>query len=243
MSIFKHLGIKKGTSTWAVPIYDNKAEAGSAYSYIKVGGTTGYIPLCSTSDSRATAGRVKEYTGTVWAIATSGTPAYKKVTYSTPGSFTFTVPAGVTKLRVEVAGGGGGGGGADGKSAGKGGNGGSGAKTNTTFAVTAGASVAVVVGAGGSSAYKKNNGGTGGTSRAGSVSARGGDGGTYGYYEDVDEGNENGSLTRHRRDGKNGTSYGSGGAGGLGAHTNNNETTSNAGSNGWVIIEYGQGVQ
>lgn len=243
MSTFKHLGIKKGTSTWAVPIYDNKAEAGGRFLHVIIGGTHGYIPLCETSDPRATAGRAKEHTGDLYAIATSGTPAYKKVTYSTPGSFTFTVPAGVTKLRVEVAGGGGGGGGADGKSAGKGGNGGSGAKTNTTFAVTAGASVAVVVGAGGSSAYKKNNGGTGGTSKAGSVSARGGDGGTYGYYEDVDEGNENGSLTRYRRDGANGTSYGSGGAGGLGAHTNNNETTSNAGSNGWVIIEYGQGVQ
>lgn len=240
MSIFKHLGIKKGTSTWEVPIYDNAAEAGSAYSYIKVGGTTGYIPLCATSDSRATAGRVKEHTGTIWAIATSGIPAYKKVTYSTPGSFTFTVPAGVTKLRVEVAGGGGGGGGADGRSAGKGGNGGSGAKTNTTFAVTAGASVAVVVGAGGSSAYKKNNGGTGGTSKAGSVSARGGNGGTYGYYLDESDGEKD---VRNRYNGTNGTSYGSGGAGGLGAHTNNNKTTSNAGSNGWVIIEYGQGVQ
>lgn len=240
MSIFKHLGIKKGTSTWAVPIYDNKAEAGGRFLHVIIGGTHGYIPLCETSDPRATAGRAKEHTGDLYAIATSGTPAYKKVTYSTPGSFTFTVPAGVTKLRVEVAGGGGGGGGADGKSAGKGGNGGSGAKTNTTFAVTAGANVAVVVGAGGSSAFKKNNGGTGGTSKAGSVSARGGNGGTYGYYLDESDGEKD---VRNRYDGTNGTSYGSGGAGGLGAHTNNNETTSNAGSNGWVIIEYGQGVQ
>ena len=240
MSTFKHLGIKKGTSTWAVPIYDNKAEAGGRFLHVIIGGTHGYIPLCETSAPRATAGRAKEHTGDLYAIATSGTPAYKKVTYSTPGSFTFTVPAGVTKLRVEVAGGGGGGGGADGKSAGKGGNGGSGAKTNTTFAVTAGASVAVVVGAGGSSAYKKNNGGTGGTSKAGSVSARGGNGGTYGYYLDESDGEKD---VRNRYDGTNGTSYGSGGAGGLGAHTNNNETTSNAGSNGWVIIEYGQGVQ
>lgn len=240
MSTFKHLGIKKGTSTWAVPIYDNKAEAGGRFLHVIIGGTHGYIPLCETSDPRATAGRAKEHTGDLYAIATSGTPAYKKVTYSTPGSFTFTVPAGVTKLRVEVAGGGGGGGGADGQSAGKGGNGGSGAKTNTTFAVTAGASVAVVVGAGGSSAYKKNNGGTGGTSKAGSVSARGGNGGTYGYYLDESDGEKD---VRNRYDGTNGTSYGSGGAGGLGAHTNNNETTSNAGSNGWVIIEYGQGVQ
>ena len=229
MSIFKHLGIKKGTSTWEVPIYDNAAEAGSAYSYIKVGGTTGYIPLCATSDSRATAGRVKEHTGTIWAIATSGIPAYKKITYSTPGNFTFTIPAGVTKLRVEVAGGGGGGGGGlEIGTRGGGGNGGSGAKTNTTISVTPGTNIAVVVGAGGHSASQTNNGGTGGTSTVGSVSARGGGGGHYGTFT------ENGA---------NGASYGSGGAGGLGAHTNGNKTTSNAGSNGWVIIEYGLGVQ
>lgn len=227
MSIFKHLGIKKGTSTWEVPIYDNAAEAGSAYSYIKVGGTTGYIPLCATSDSRATAGRVKEHTGTIWAIATSGIPAYKKVTYSTPGSFTFTVPGGVTKLRVEVAGAGGGGGGGVGVRTRKGGNGGSGAKTNTTISVTAGTNITVVVGAGGSGG-NGSNGGTGGTSRIDSVSARGGAGG---------------QLNSYSADGANGTSYGSGGAGGLGATSSGDPRRGNAGSNGWVIIEYGLGVQ
>lgn len=241
MSVIKHLGIKKGTATWAVPIYDNTGEAGSAYSYIKVDGTTGYIPLCSTSDSRATAGRVKEHTGTIWAIATSGIPEYKKITYSTPGSFTFTVPGGITKLRVEVAGAGGGGGGSSVALhySSKGGNGGSGAKTNTTISVTPGATITVVVGAGGSSADHKENGGTGGTSTIGSVSARGGDGGTYGYSTQA----SGDKPRRNYHDGTDGASYGSGGAGGLGAHTNGNDYTSNAGSNGWVIIEYGQGVQ
>lgn len=240
MAVVKHLAIKYNGTTYTCNVYDNRAEAGSAYIYYKVNGVEYDIPLCAIGEYRATPGRVKEHTGTQLAIATTGVPVYGKTAYRSPGTFTFAVPAGVTKLRVEVAGGGGGGGGADGKSAGKGGNGGSGAKTNTTFAVTAGASVAVVVGAGGSSAYKKNNGGTGGTSKAGSVSARGGNGGTYGYYLDESNGEKD---VRNRYDGTNGTSYGSGGAGGLGAHTNNNETTSNAGSNGWVIIEYGQGVQ
>lgn len=228
MSVFKHLGIKKGTSTWEVPIYDTVAEAGNAYSYIKLNGTTGYIPLCTTDDSRATAGRVKKHTGTIWAIAASGIPAYKKITYTTPGSFTFTVPAGVTKLRVEVAGGGGGGGGGVGARRYKGGNGGSGAKTNTTIAVTAGANITVVVGAGGSGGTGGNNGGTGGTSQIGSVSARGGDGGQADSF---------GS------NGVNGTSYGSGGAGGLGATYSGDASKGNAGANGWVIIEYGLGVQ
>lgn len=228
MSVFKHLGIKKGTSTWEVPIYDTVAEAGNAYSYIKLNGTTGYIPLCTPDDSRATAGRVKEHTGTIWAIATSGIPAYKKVTYSTPGSYTFTVPGGVTKLRVEVAGGGGGGGGGMGITTRHGGTGGSGAKTNTTIAVTAGANLTVVVGAGGGGGFRRNDGGTGGTSQIGSVSARGGDGGI-----------QNTSV----RNGSNGTSYGSGGAGGLGAVSSGDAQQGNAGSNGWVIIEYGLGVQ
>ena len=225
MSIFKHLGIKKGTSTWEVPIYDNAAEAGSAYSYIKLGGTTGYIPLCATSDSRATAGRVKEHTGTILAIATSGIPAYKKVTYSTPGSYTFTVPGGVTKLRVEVAGAGGSGGtsamGDDGWA--HGGKGGNGAKVNTTLTVTPNTSITVVVGAGGSAPGGYNrNGNAGGSSSVGSISAAGGAGG------------------RRGEEGTAGANAGNG-AGGAGSVSNTKRGT--AGSNGWVIIEYGLGVQ
>lgn len=225
MSVFKHLGIKKGTSTWEVPIYDNVAEAGNAYSYIKLNGTTGYIPLCTPDDSRATAGRVKEHTGTIWAIATSGIPAYKKVTYSTPGSFTFTVPGGVTKLRVEVAGAGGSGGtagqGDDGWQAG--GRGGNGAKVNTTMSVTPNTSITVVVGAGGAAPGGYNrNGNTGGSSSVGSITAAGGSGG------------------RRGEEGTSGANAGNG-AGGAGSFSSGKYGT--AGSNGWVIIEYGQGVQ
>lgn len=232
MAVVKHLVIEKGGTTYTCNVYDKRAEAGSNYMYYKVNGVEYYIPLCAVGEYRATPGRVKEHTGTQLAIATTGVPVYGKKEYRSPGTFTFVVPPGVTKLRVEVAGGGGGGGGKEDYSAGKGGNGGSGAKTNTTFDVTVGASIAVVVGAGGSSAYRKHNGGTGGTSKAGSVSARGGDGGTYGHYHGEDS-----------VDGTNGTSYGSGGAGGLGAPTKESDLTSHAGSNGWVIIEYGHGVQ
>ena len=227
MSIIKHLGIKKGTTNWAVPIYDNMGEAGSAYSYIKVGGTTGYIPLCTPSDSRATAGRVKEHTGTIWAIATSGTPAYKKVNYSTPGSYTFTVPAGVTKLRVEVAGAGGSGGtsgyGDDGWS--HGGKGGNGAKVNSTFNVTPNSTISVIVGAGGSAPGGFNrNGNAGGSSSVGSISAGGGAGGRKG------------------EEGTAGANAGNG-AGGAGSTSPARDKNGVAGANGWVIIEYGQGVQ
>lgn len=226
MSVFKHLGIKKGTSTWEVPIYDNVAEAGNAYSYIKLNGTTGYIPLCTTDDSRATAGRVKEHTGTIWAIATSGIPEYKKITYSTPGSFTFTVPGGVTKLRVEVAGGGGSAGTAAGTDDGwsRGGKGGNGAKVNTTLIVTPNTSITVIVGAGGAAAGGYNrNGNAGGASSVGSISAGGG------------------ARGRRGEEGTPGANAGNG-AGGAGSNPDGSKN-GHAGANGWVIIEYGQGVQ
>lgn len=234
MSIFKHLGIKKGTATWAVPIYSTTGEAGSAYSYIKVGGTTGYIPLCSTSDSRATAGRVKEHTGTIWAIATSGTPAYKKVTYSTPGSYTFTVPAGVTKLRVEVAGAGGSSAGGTGHWSGedkeykRGGKGGNGAKVNTTISVTPNTNINVTVGKGGAAPAMEKAGITGGASSVPGVSAGGGSGGAV--------------SARFGKDGADGANAGNG-LGGAGGAYGDAAGGGRAGSNGWVIIEYGQGVQ
>lgn len=234
MSVIKHLGIKKGTATWAVPIYDNTGEAGSAYSYIKVGGATGYIPLCSTSDSRATAGRIKEYTGTIFAIATSGTPAYKKVTYSTPGSYTFTVPAGVTKLRVEVAGAGGSSAGGkdywsgDDKEYRRGGKGGNGDKINTTISVTPNTNINVTVGKGGAALAMENAGITGGASSVPGVAAGGGGGGAV--------------SARFGKDGTDGANAGNG-LGGAGGAYGDAEGGGLAGSNGWVIIEYGQGVQ
>ena len=45
------------------------------------------------------------------AIFNSGKPPYNKIEWRTPGTYTFTVPAGVTTLAVTVAGAGGGGGG------------------------------------------------------------------------------------------------------------------------------------
>lgn len=229
MSVIKHLGIKKGATTWAVPIYSTTGEAGSAYSYIKVGDTTGYIPLCSTSDSRATAGRVKEHTGTIWAIATSGIPEYKKVTYNTPGSYTFTVPEGVTKLRVEVAGAGGSGGTNGYSSSGDGwqhgGKGGNGAKVNSTLNVTPSSVISVIVGAGGRAPGGYNrNGNAGGASSVGSISAGGGAGG------------------RRGEEGTPGANAGNG-AGGAGSDSSHADKNGVAGANGWVIIEYGQGVQ
>ena len=67
-------------------------------------------------------------------------------TFSATGSYSYTVPAGVTRLQVQVAGGGGGGGGFDVAATGKGGNG---ALVTVTLNVTPGQVLSGTIGAGG----------------------------------------------------------------------------------------------
>lgn len=63
--------------------------------------------MCS-GGVNSSAGRVQK-NGTTYALATSGKPPYTEKSWTTPGTYTFTVPAGVTRIRVAVCGGGGGG--------------------------------------------------------------------------------------------------------------------------------------
>lgn len=100
--------------------------------------------------------------------------------YSTHGSYTFTVPAGVTRVRVRLWGAGGGGGGAQANGlGGSGGNGGGYAEGN--IAVTPGGTVTVTVGTGGTAGYDNGNGGSGGTTSFGTtIQATGGQGGLFG---------------------------------------------------------------
>jgi hypothetical protein len=207
----KTIHIRKGSTEQTVKLYTTAAEAGNAYSYIKVDGVRAYIPLGAENDGRATMGRVKEHTGNQFAILTSGKPPYHKDSYTTPGTYTWTCPAGVTTARVTVAGGG------------AGGcttfltikfPGGSGALITTTVSVVPNSSYSVVVGAGSDGVfsgnipnYPKN----GGTSSALGIQAQGGK--AY-------QGNNSPAQ-----------SYGDGGAGGANGKQ--------AGSHGWVYIEYG----
>lgn len=46
-----------GTQQTAL-IYSTTTETGTPYIFVHDGTTQGYVPLCSTSDSRATSGRV-----------------------------------------------------------------------------------------------------------------------------------------------------------------------------------------
>lgn len=106
----KKLYIKNSAGTQQTAnLYSTTSESGSPYMNATVDGTAAYAPLVSTSDARATSGRVLTSGGTTYAIGNASVPAYAYKTFTTAGSGTFTVPSGVTKLRVTCVGGGAGG--------------------------------------------------------------------------------------------------------------------------------------
>lgn len=109
MAIFsKKLRIKNTSgSTQVVNIYSTTGESGSNYMRTTVNGQAGYVTLGSTSDANRTSGRVKKTNGVTYAILVSSVPAYGYNYITWNGSF--TVPSGVTKLRVTCVGGGAGG--------------------------------------------------------------------------------------------------------------------------------------
>lgn len=106
MSILSQkLYIKKGSSTAACNIYSTAAEAGDKA--LRFG--NGYVALKPITDANATAGRVS-VGGVTYTIATQHTAAvsvpYTEQQWTKAGSYTFTVPDGITRVRVAVCGGG-----------------------------------------------------------------------------------------------------------------------------------------
>lgn len=228
----KKLQVKVSGTTTPCKIYSTSAEAGTSYVRAKVDNVEVYIPLVDASDGRAS----KVHIGSK-CIATTGKPPYNKIEYKTPNTYTFTVPSGVTTLKIEVAGAGGGGGGGGKKIQsgttykGNGGNGGNGALINTTINVMANAILTIIVGKGGSGAAANDyavyagNGGTSSISDSKNTlaSAQGGGGGE--------------SWAKGHGTPANGTSYGNGGSGGNGGSSA--PTAGANGADGWIIIEYG----
>lgn len=165
--------------------------------------------------------------------------------WTTPGTYTVHIPAGIDSIEYTIAGAGGGGGGGNHMSHGPylyGGNGGSGELLTGKMTVTSNSDYQVIVGAGGAGGVgvkysdSQTSGKSGGNSSFGNISARGGGGGyraTTPSYSG-EEGWSDGS------DGANGTSYGAGGAGGNG--TNWGGGTAGSGGNGWVEILYSASI-
>lgn len=234
---------KTGSSTVACNIFTTTTEAGSTYIRANVDGTNGYIAIGATNHAKATVGRVTK-SGTTYAILTTPTVPYTKKTYTTAGTYTLTIPAGVTKVKLTVAGGGGGGGYnatysyyySNCKRSGTsyatvyGGTGGRGGLVTGTKSVTANTTYTITVGAGGAACK------AGGTSKFGSLlSATGGGAATSAYAYTYYDGEYS---TEHHGNGSNGaagTPSGSGGAGG--------SSGGGSGKTGWVYVEYGEGIE
>ncbi|MEO6302968.1 MAG: hypothetical protein ABIP51_07330, partial [Bacteroidia bacterium] len=88
----------------------------------------------------------KKFTALFFAFSITAFSQVSPQTYTVPGNYTYTVPASITSITVEVVGGGGNGGGN-----GTGGGGGGG-YSKGVLSVTPGATLAVKVGSGGSGA-------------------------------------------------------------------------------------------
>lgn len=97
-------------------IYTTAAEAGDKALTVRVDGVAGYVALKPITDANATAGRVS-IGGVTYAIATKHESGggvavpYTENYWTEAGSHSFTVPTGITRIRVAVCGGGGGKGG------------------------------------------------------------------------------------------------------------------------------------
>ncbi|QEL26162.1 hypothetical protein FQV39_28790 [Bosea sp. F3-2] len=128
--------------------------------------------------------------------------AFNRAIYSTPGTFSWTCPAGVFRVRAKVWSGGGGGGGSSGAANSIASAGGGGEYREGEFAVVPGTAYPVIVGARGASGAgggSPGNGGNGGSSSFGAfITALGGGGGVA----------ANGAVQA------NGGAAGSGGSGG-----------------------------
>ena len=88
--------------------YSTTIETGGEYITNIIDGVTCYIPVGNESDGRATKARILK-SGATKAIFNTGKPVYTEKSWTTAGTYTWTVPAGVTRVRVAVCGGGAGG--------------------------------------------------------------------------------------------------------------------------------------
>jgi large repetitive protein len=168
-----------GTFTFATPV-----AYGGAYNVTV--GTPPSGQMCTISNGAGT-----NVSSTVGNVNVACEPA---VSFTSPGSFNWTVPAGVTSVQVVAIGAGGGGAGLL-SLTGTGAAGGSGAQVTTTLSVTPGQVIALVVGGGGTAGATlpggtcPPGGGGGGASSVGSadqvIAGGGGGGGVCGdpaYY-------------------------------------------------------------
>lgn len=99
----------KAVGEAAVPcnLYSTTEEVGGEYVTVTASNIKAYAKLGGTSDAFCTQGRVKKGTNT-YAILSQIKPPYTEQSWTTPGTYTWTCPKGVTRIKAAVCGGGGG---------------------------------------------------------------------------------------------------------------------------------------
>lgn len=161
-------------------------------SWVLLATSEGSVPVSEPTESHHAA--TKQYVDDSIDAALTGSAGFQA--YSSAGSHTFTIPAGVTAVEFETIGGGGGSGGGTSSGSRAGAGGGGALVMGRLTGLTPGGTLAIVVGAGGT---------------AGSVGGAGGDGGdtTIEATTVVAEGGTAGS-------GQTGSGFGTNGSGGAG---------------------------
>lgn len=222
---------KEGQEIKSANIYSEVSEmiSGQPYLSVKFDETiNGYVPLNDLGSSDDSLGRV-DISGSTKQISMQAVIPYGSQRFNSSG--TFNVPVGAKKLRITAAGAGGGG--ASGNFSDSegtiynfsygpaGGNG----QGKTAIVSVSSNSYSVVVGAGGApAAYVNGTGANGGYSSCAGVTGAGGGG------------------SNRSNPGVSYSGGASGGAGGYG-HPGYGGWLGSAGANGWVIIEWGKGVE
>ena len=174
-------------------------------------------------------------TQSTWSITTMAMPT--EAAYTTPGTYTFIVPAGVTSVSAVAVGGG-----CGGADIYAGGGGGLGYRNN--YSVTPGASITIVVGAGGNG-VADNAPGAGGSSTTGTigVTGNGGSGTSGGSYSGASGGGSGGNGSYSWYGAGAGGAAGYSGSGGGGNRGNNGSAGQGGGGGGGTGgREYGNQV-
>ena len=168
-----------GTNTWFL-LTASGSQYGSWNSLrpMQINDSSGEVYMANGLD--VTSGGITFPDGTVQTTAAGGSVANGSQLWTTPGTYTWTVPAGVTRILVDIEGGGGGGGGGGGAyynnayySGNGGGGGGSGSRQLGFIDVSKTDTVTITVasgGIGGSAGAVGGNGSNGGSGGAGGSS-------------------------------------------------------------------------
>lgn len=100
--------VKKNGVTEEIKCYTTLAEVQNQGVPLKLGGVACYAKYGDTSDVNASQLNYKLPTGGGYKVLKQAQVPYGEQAYTTPGTYTFTVPANITKIRIAVVGGGGG---------------------------------------------------------------------------------------------------------------------------------------